>query len=179
MIITEEQKKEAQAFYSEALGMLRDSGADFLLGGAFATFHYTGIYRDTKDLDVFCRSVDYPRILKYFAAYGYRTELHDVRWIAKVFSGEYFIDIIFDSVNNICRVDDSWFQYAQEGEFAGIPVKFLAPEDLIWCKSFVQNRERLMAPISTIFCCGMGASSTGSVCLRGLTRTGICCWRSW
>jgi hypothetical protein len=142
MIITEEQKKEAQAFYSEALGMLRDSGADFLLGGAFATFHYTGIYRDTKDLDVFCRSVDYPRILKYFAAYGYRTELHDVRWIAKVFSGEYFIDIIFDSVNNICRVDDSWFQYAQEGEFAGIPVKFLAPEDLIWCKSFVQNRER-------------------------------------
>ncbi len=142
MVSTEEQKEQAHAFYHEALGMLNDSGAEFMLGGAFATFHYTGIYRDTKDLDIFCRSSDYPRIMKYFAAQGYRTELHDTRWIAKIFSGEYFIDVIFNSVNNICRVDDSWFEHASEGTFAGIPVKFIAAEELIWCKAYVQNRER-------------------------------------
>ena len=53
MIETEEQKLEAMAFYQEAITLLQESGADFLLGGGFATFHYTGMFRDTKDLDVF------------------------------------------------------------------------------------------------------------------------------
>lgn len=142
MILTEVQKQEANQFYQEALHHLYESGADFMLGGAFATFHYTGIYRDTKDLDVFCKSTEYPKILKYFAQKGFRTELTDVRWLAKVFNGDYFIDLIFNSVNNICTVDDSWYYYASSGEFAGIPVKFISAEELIWCKAYVQNRER-------------------------------------
>lgn len=142
MIVTEEQKKEAHAFYREALEGLKESGAPYMLGGAFALFHHTGIYRDTKDLDVFCRSADYPRILKYFSERGFKTELTDVRWLAKVFKGEYFIDIIFDTVNNICTVDDSWLEHASKGEFAGVPVLFLPAEELIWCKIYVQNRER-------------------------------------
>ncbi len=142
MIETEEQKREANAFYQEALEMLNASGANFMLGGAFAMFQYTGLYRDTKDLDIFCKSSEYPHILKFFADKGYRTELTDVRWLAKVFKGEYFIDIIFDTVNNICTVDDSWYAHATEGQFEGIPVKFMPAEELIWCKIYVQNRER-------------------------------------
>lgn len=142
MIATEEQRTEAFAFYSEALNLLNNCGTNFMLGGAFAMFHYTGIYRDTKDLDVFCKPSEYPKILKYFAENGYKTELTDVRWLAKVFKGEYFIDIIFDTVNNICRVDDTWYQHAPSGTFVGEPVKFLPAEELIWCKIYVQNRER-------------------------------------
>jgi len=142
MIVTEEQREEAKAFYKEALELLHESGAQFMLGGAFAMFHYTGIYRDTKDLDVFCKPTEYPKILKYFAAKGYRTELYDVRWLAKVYKGEYFIDIIFDTVNNICRVDDSWYEHVQECDFCGVRVNMMSPEDLIFCKIYVQNRER-------------------------------------
>ena len=142
MIVTEEQKTEAFAFYEEALTLLEECGAEYMLGGGFATFHYTEMFRDTKDLDIFCRPADYPRILKFFAAKGFETQLTDVRWLAKVFKGEYFIDVIFNSVNNICTVDDSWFEYASHGEFAGVPVKFLSAEELIWCKAYVQNRER-------------------------------------
>ena len=142
MIETEEQRKEAHAFYKEALELLEESGAQFMLGGAFAMFHYTGIYRDTKDLDVFCKSTEYPKILKFFAEKGYKTELTDVRWLAKVFKGEYFIDIIFDTVNNICRVDDTWYERAAKAEFVGMPVRMIPAEELIWCKIYVQNRER-------------------------------------
>jgi hypothetical protein len=142
MIITAEQKKEAHAYYREALELLHESGADFMLGGAFATFHYTGVYRDTKDIDVFCKSTEYPKILKHFAEKGYHTELTDVRWLAKVFKGDYFMDVIFDSVNHICTVDDSWYEHAPMGEFDGIPVKMVPAEELIWCKTYVQNRER-------------------------------------
>jgi len=142
MIVTEEQKSEAQAFYREAIMLLEESGADFMLGGGFATFHYTGMFRDTKDLDVFCLPADYPKILKHFSQKGFQTELTDVRWLAKIFKGEYFVDIIFNSVNNICTVDETWFQHAGHGQFAGLSVKFLGVEELIWCKAYVQNRER-------------------------------------
>lgn len=142
MVVTEEQKREAHAFYKEGIQLLHESGVPFMLGGAFAMFHYTGIYRDTKDLDVFCKPSDYPKILKFFAEKGFVTELTDVRWLAKVFKGDYFIDIIFDTVNNICRVDDTWLEHAVKGEFVGEDVKLLPPEELIFCKVYVQNRER-------------------------------------
>jgi hypothetical protein len=142
MIITEEQKKESQAFYKEALELLHETGTNFMLGGAFAMFEYTGIYRDTKDLDVFCKSSEFPTILKYFGEKGYRTELTDVRWLAKVFKGEYFIDIIFDTTNNICRVDDTWYERATPCKFCDVAVKMIPAEELIWCKVYVQNRER-------------------------------------
>jgi hypothetical protein len=142
MIETQEQKDISNAFFKEALKLLNDSGSPYMLGGAFAMFHYTGIFRNTKDLDIFCKSSEYPKILKHFALNGYRTELTDARWLAKVFKGEYFIDIIFDTVNNICTVDDSWYVRASTGEFVGVPVKFIPAEELIWCKMYVRNRER-------------------------------------
>ncbi len=137
-----EERQKAYAFYKEALDILKETGVHFMLGGAFAMFKYTGIYRDTKDLDVFCKPSEYTGILKHFAAKGYRIELTDVRWLAKVFKGEYFIDIIFDTVNNICTVDDTWYERATEDEFAGVMTKFIPAEELIWCKIYVQNRER-------------------------------------
>lgn len=138
----EQKKEEARAFYQQALKLLDESGAEYMLGGAFALFHYTDIHRDTKDLDIFCRSTDYSKILKYFAEQGFETQLYDVRWLAKVLQGEYFIDIIWDTVNNICRVDDSWFERASPGEYVGHQVKFLSAEELLFCKIYVQNRER-------------------------------------
>lgn len=142
MIETEKQRAESQAFYRDAIQLLQEGGCQFMLGGAFAMFHYTGIFRDTKDLDIFCKSTEYPRILKYFSERGFRTEVTDARWLAKVFQGEYFIDIIFDTVNNICTVDNIWYERASSGTFLDMSVKFIPVEELIWCKIYVQNRER-------------------------------------
>lgn len=141
-MLNDEQQKEANSFYIEALEMLNNTGASYMLGGAFALFHHTGIYRNTKDLDVFCKSTEYPRIMKFFAEKGFRTELTDVRWLAKIFRDDYYIDIIFDTVNNICRVDDLWYKHAVKADFKGINVQLVAPEELIWAKIYVQNRER-------------------------------------
>jgi predicted nucleotidyltransferase len=137
-----EKKAEANAFYKEAIQLLNESGVPYLLGGGFAVKQYTGIMRDTKDLDIFCKAVDYPLILKFFSDKGFEVVHYDVRWLAKIFKGEHFIDIIFDSVNNVCTVDDTWFEHAQDGEYEGLPVKFVSAEELVWCKTYVQNRER-------------------------------------
>jgi hypothetical protein len=142
MIFTEEHKKGALAFYKEALELLAESEANFMVGGAFAVFKYSGIFRDTKDLDIFCKSNEYPKILKYFSGKGFRTELTDVRWLAKVFKDDFYIDIIFDSSNSICKIDDSWFQFAVKTEVEGINTLLIPPEELIWSKIYIQNRER-------------------------------------
>src|SRR5690606_615906 len=120
MLTTDKQKQESTEFYREAIQMLVDSECQFMLGGAFAMFHYTGIFRDTKDLDIFCKSNEYPKILKYFAAKGYRTELTDVRWLAKVFHGDFFIDVIFDTVSNISTVDGSLYVGGSKDTFSSV-----------------------------------------------------------
>jgi hypothetical protein len=142
MIEADEQTKIAHEFYRNALQLLADNNFSFLVGGGFALRRYTGIFRDTKDLDLFCKAGEYPRILKLFAEHGFKTEITDVRWLAKVYKDAKYIDLIFNTVNNICTVDDSWFDHAVEGEVYGIPIRFIPAEELFWCKLYVQNRER-------------------------------------
>lgn len=142
MVLTEIQKEKAKEFYTGVLTVLQEHGLNFMLGGGFAMYHYTGIERDTKDLDIFCKPSEYPKILKLLADHGYDTQLTDVRWLAKICKDGEYIDIIFDTVNNICTVDDSWYQYAEDGQYEGIPVKYIPAVELVWCKIYVQNRER-------------------------------------
>jgi predicted nucleotidyltransferase len=138
----EGKTRDITQFYHHVLETLHNESVNFMIGGGFAMLHYTGILRDKKDLDIFCKASQYPKILKILADKGYKTELTDVRWLAKIFNNKDYIDIIFDTVNNICTVDDSWFERAQSGTVQGMPVKFIPLEELIWCKIYVQNRER-------------------------------------
>lgn len=138
-----EQGNKAAGFYKQILSVLNDSDIEFMVGGSFAVFEYTGTFRQTKDMDIYCRPMDYPKILKLFAAKGYDTQLTDVRWLSKVFDREgNFIDIIFDTVNNICKVDTLWFDHAKEAVVFDMQVKLISPEHLLWGKMYVMNRER-------------------------------------
>ena len=107
MRVADIRRPAGQDFYISVLTELNASKLNFMLGGGFAMYHYTGIERDTKDLDIFCKPSEYSKILKLMAEKGYQTELTDVRWLVKIFEGEHYIDVIFDRVNNICRVDDT------------------------------------------------------------------------
>lgn len=134
--------EEQIAFYKEALELLNRNEMPWLIGGAFAIREYTGISRNTKDIDIFCKAADYQKVLKLFVDQGLEVEVTDARWLAKVFKDGYFIDIIFSTSNNLCPVDDSWFTNAIEGTLFGVSVKVMTPEDLIWCKTYIQDRGR-------------------------------------
>jgi hypothetical protein len=132
----------ARTFYIEALRHLSRSTIPFLVGGAFAYARYTHIERETKDFDLFMRREDVPRTLDLFRALGYRTELPFPHWLGKVHCGDDFIDLIFSSGNGVARVDDRWFELAVEHEVLGWPVLLCPPEEIIWSKAFVQERDR-------------------------------------
>ena len=130
------------AFYADALDTLEASGISFLVGGTFAFARYTAIDRETKDLDVFVRPSDVARTLDLFARANYRTELTYPHWLAKVWRGESAMDVVFSSGNGVARVDDEWFTHAAESLVLGRRLRLCPPEEMIWSKAFVQERER-------------------------------------
>ena len=137
-----EAPPEAEAFYAESLRLLTESGIPFLLSGTYALTAYTGITRPTKDLDVFCKAGDYPRILAFFQERGYRAEVEDERWIAKVWQGEFFFDVIYNMSNATVPITDDWFDGAPTIEVFGCEAKITPPTEFIWSKVFIQDRYR-------------------------------------
>ena len=127
---------------ARAIHLMQVAGVPFLVGGAYAFAHYTGVYRDTKDLDLFLRPADTERALEVLAADGWRTEHHPDGWLAKGYKGEYFVDLIFSSGNGVAVVDAEWFERAHLGRVFGQEVQLVPAEEMIWSKAFVMERER-------------------------------------
>lgn len=133
---------EAEAFHTDSLRRLAESGCPFLLAGTYAVAAYTGIQRPTKDLDVFCQAGDFPRIVTHFRDLGYEIEIPDERWLAKVKQGRQFFDIIFNSTGGTTPVGKDWFTAARRLQVLGSEVMVTSPTELIWSKAFVQDRNR-------------------------------------
>jgi hypothetical protein len=132
----------ARAFYTEALVELTRTAIPFLVGGTFAFARYVHIDRETKDLDIFIRPEDVSRALTFFRDLGYGADLPFPHWLGKVHDGDHFLDLVFSSGNGVARVDNRWFDHAVEHEVLGLPVRLCPPEEMIWSKAFVQERER-------------------------------------
>ena len=139
----EEEVAPATAdFYRRALRVLVAAEIPFLVGGAFAHACFTGIRRSTKDLDLFIRRQDYDRIAALMHAEGWRTDLAYPHWLAKVYAGEDFIDLIFNSGNGLTPVDDRWFEDNAWAHVLGVPVRVANMEDSMLSKAFIMERER-------------------------------------
>ena len=140
--IEEEVCPVTAAFYRSALQALVDARIPFLVGGAFAHACFTGIRRNTKDLDLFIRREDYERVAQVAHAEGWSAEMTYPHWLAKIYFGEDFIDLIFNSGNGLTPVDDKWFDGNAQAEVLGVPVRLANMEDGLLSKSFIMERER-------------------------------------
>lgn len=137
--------RHASEFYKRVIQKLQTTDVQFLVGGAFAFVRYTGIGRDTKDLDLFIRRSDWDRVTQILAEEGIVTELVFPHWLGKAFGGrerEFFVDLIFSGGNGVAEVDDEWFRHAVPDESLGYPVKLMPLEEMIWSKAFIMERER-------------------------------------
>jgi hypothetical protein len=130
------------AFYRDALEKLLDAKIPFLVGGAYALQIHTGIVRRTKDFDIFVLEKDAANVLQLLSQAGYNSELTFPHWLGKAFCGEDFIDVIFNSGNGVCCVDELWFQYAARGNVLGFDLMLCPVEETIWQKAFILERDR-------------------------------------
>ena len=140
--LEEEVEPRVADFYRHALRALNEEGILFLVGGAFAHACHTGIRRSTKDLDLFIRREDYQRIAQLMQQHGWRTELSFPHWLGKVYDGDAFIDLIFNSGNGVAPVDERWFKDNCRADVLGVPVRIANVEDALVSKAFIMERER-------------------------------------
>src|SRR5690349_15878865 len=63
-------------------------------------------------------------------------------WLAKIRCNDHVIDIIYAAGNGLCTVDQTWFDRACNGELLGTAIKLCSPEEMLWMKAFIMERER-------------------------------------
>ena len=133
---------EGWAFYRRALEKLHEAEVPFLVGGAYALETHTGIVRRTKDFDIFVLATDAQPALEVLRLAGYKTELTFPHWLGKAFYKDDLIDIIFNSGNGTCPVDQQWFEHAGEAMVLDLPLRTCPAEETIWQKAFILERDR-------------------------------------
>jgi hypothetical protein len=133
---------EQEQLFRDVLRVLNANDIPYAVSGAFALHEHTGIWRDTKDLDVFLSADQVSRAMQALNDLGFETEICDPVWLCKARQGNYFVDLISGMSNAVVRVDQSWIDRAAASEAFGVPVKVLAPEELVASKLFVAFRER-------------------------------------
>lgn len=128
-------------FYKDVISEMNKIQLPYLLGGTYAVMEYTGIKRETKDLDFFCKTGDAPKILNHMKERGFKTQIEDERFVAKIIHNKYYVDLILGSFNSFAFVDDTWMKHAREVIFLGQKIKAISPEDLLWSKVYVKSRD--------------------------------------
>lgn len=138
------EQKANHIFYRDVLQMLRHAEIPFLISGGFALQHFTGILREVRDLDIFVLKQDIQPALQALTQAGYPTELTFSHWLGKVYNQPRteYVDLIFSSGNGLCKVTKAWFERAVPSEVFDMPVFLCAPEEMIWQKAFIMERER-------------------------------------
>ncbi len=122
--------------------MLQEANVPFLIGGAYVVEVYAGVTRRSKDFDLYIRPHHVDAAIDALARAGYTTQKTFPHWLAKAGHGRDYIDLIFRAGNGLCEVDDSWFERAHDDELLGLHVKLCAPEEMIWMKAYIMERER-------------------------------------
>jgi hypothetical protein len=128
--------------YKRALRALNQAGVPYVVAGLYAIYHYTGIYRQTKDLDLFVeprRVIDAARALK---AAGFKVKLEQAHWIAKALIEHHQVDLIYGMGNGLSFVDERWYACSRPGILAAEQVRVAPPEELLWHRLFVSERHR-------------------------------------
>lgn len=133
---------QAALVYGEALDAMDAQGVRYLLGGAVALNAHSGVWRDTKDLDLFLRPRDASPALDALRGAGFETERVYESWLGKGWKGEHFVDLIWRNANGLYPVEDEWFDRAEPVRALGRDLPALPLEELLVSKMMVMGRYR-------------------------------------
>jgi hypothetical protein len=122
----------------------------FALGGAFALATYTGRWRNTKDLDLYVRPEDRDSLIQVLNDLGfddyYEQLPYDRQWIYRGYRNGTIVDVIWAMANQRAQVDESWLVGGPEIDVRGQRVRIVPPEEMIWAKLYVLQRDRCDLP---------------------------------
>lgn len=137
---------EQWGVYRGVIRRARTRGVQFGLGGAFGYATYTGDWRNTKDLDLFVVPKDRDAMVEILRTEGledyYGQARYDRRWIYRGYRADTIVDIIWAMANQRAEVDQRWFDAARMVDLRGEPLLVIPPEELLWQKLYIVQRDR-------------------------------------
>ena len=151
---------EDWAIYSAVLSHARASGVRFAMSGGFTGSFYTGVWRNTKDMDLCVLPSNREALIDATRRAGLH-DLHDEkpydrRWIYRATRDGVIVDTIWQLANFRDQVDDAWLECGPEVVLYGESVRLVPPEEMIWSKIHIVQRERCDWPdvINLIYATG-------------------------
>jgi hypothetical protein len=146
--------EEERVVYRRALEALNAAAVPCVVAGAYAIYEHTGIYRQTKDLDLFFQPTAIVPAARALRAAGFVTRLEDSHWLAKATLGDHFVDLIYGMGNGVALIDEDWIAHSRPGVLAATPVRIAPAEELLWARLFISERHRHdMADILHLILC--------------------------
>jgi hypothetical protein len=134
--------EEERELYKKVLAALNAAGVPYVVAGAYAIHAHTGIYRETKDLDLFVEPEQVVPAMRALRAVGMTARLEQAHWLAKATMGRHFVDIIFGMGNGMALIDRDWYVHSTPAILAATPVRVAPVEELIWHRLFINERHR-------------------------------------
>jgi hypothetical protein len=141
-LVDEEVGSIQAQLYRDILPLLSEAGVPFATGGAFAFYAYTGVFRNTKDLDIFLTPDNLKTALQVLKDNGLETVIEDELWLAKAFRGPHFVDLIFGIPGKRFQLDPCWIERSHTREILGMTLPILGIEELIASKAYLVRRNR-------------------------------------
>ena len=147
---------EEREIYRRALEAVNAANVPYVVAGAYAIYEHSGIYRKTKDLDLFFEPSSVVAAARALKAAGFVTRLEDSHWLAKATIGDHFVDLIYGMGNGVALIDEDWIRHSHPGILAACPVRIAPAEELIWHRLFISERHRhdMSDIVHLILCCG-------------------------
>lgn len=132
----------------------------FALGGGLAVGIYTGVGRYTKDLDLYILPEHREWAIEMMGQCGLE-DYFDVRsynreWIYRAFAGDVIVDSIWAMANRRAEVDEGWLTRGPVIRMFGQEFRAIPPEELIWSKLYVLQRDRCDWPDILNLICATG-----------------------
>jgi len=138
--------QEQRALYEQVVAEAGARGISFAFGGAFAAAVYKGKWRDTKDMDLYVVPEDREEMVEVLTVCGMRDYYdllpYDRKWIYRGYLDGVIVDVIWAMANQRASVDLRWIETGPQVEFGGEMIRVVPPEELLWSKLYVMQRER-------------------------------------
>ncbi|MEA2553391.1 MAG: hypothetical protein QOJ65_1567, partial [Fimbriimonadaceae bacterium] len=138
--------QEEWDLYRSVIDKLREKGIRFAVGGGLAFSEYSCRVRNTKDLDLYIfpwdRNAAAAAVLEAgFEDYHEKAE-YDRSWIFRGYKEPVIVDLIWTAPNHRMVVDARWLTRGRDVVIRGTRLKLIPPEELIWAKMYVLQRDR-------------------------------------
>lgn len=116
------------------------------LGGALAVAAYIGLVREHKDVDLYVLPEQRAQRIELINQLGledyYACEAYDQAWIYRAHQNGTLVDVIWEMANHLAPVDEGWLTQGAAVEVEGLRLCLLPPEELIWTKFHVLQKDR-------------------------------------